>query len=424
MYPGFAKTARDEGFDEIAEWLETLARAEKSHAGRFTPGPRDGQPDPSALTIAAAPGQTPGAVSSTHERGRRDGHAPLRPARPDVLRPGRRAGRARPDVPDLLATAAICVRLCPSFKVAVRDDRRARRHATDVDDAHRRRSTSVVVDECYQCKLCYVVCPYTPDQRAGVGGRLPAADAAVARDRRARGQGVARARALLARTDLQGKVATDVRAGRQRDRPTSKPARVLMEKVTGHREGPAAADVRQGAVLEVVPRPRHGRRRRGRRAATVALFPTCLVEYQEPDDRQGDGRRATSATASRATCPTARCAAGCRGSTPATSRSSEEHARAQRRRARCRRSRPGMTIVVPAAHVRVRAEERVPGLPRHRRGAQVVAEHTFDASEYLMARHREEPLDTDFARRRRTRRSPGTPRVTTGRSRSARRAAT
>ena len=38
MYPGFAKTAREEGFDEIAEWLETLARAEKSHAGRFNEG--------------------------------------------------------------------------------------------------------------------------------------------------------------------------------------------------------------------------------------------------------------------------------------------------------------------------------------------------------------------------------------------------
>ncbi|HTQ05362.1 MAG TPA: rubrerythrin family protein [Polyangiaceae bacterium] len=35
MYPGFAKTARDEGFAEIAEWFETLAKAEKSHAGRF-----------------------------------------------------------------------------------------------------------------------------------------------------------------------------------------------------------------------------------------------------------------------------------------------------------------------------------------------------------------------------------------------------
>ena len=35
MYPGMAKTARDEGFDDIAEWFETLAKAEKSHAGRF-----------------------------------------------------------------------------------------------------------------------------------------------------------------------------------------------------------------------------------------------------------------------------------------------------------------------------------------------------------------------------------------------------
>jgi rubrerythrin len=35
MYPGMARTARDEGFDEIADWFETLAKAERSHAGRF-----------------------------------------------------------------------------------------------------------------------------------------------------------------------------------------------------------------------------------------------------------------------------------------------------------------------------------------------------------------------------------------------------
>src|SRR4029079_11172984 len=35
MYPGMAKTARTEGFGEIADWFETLAKAEKSHAGRF-----------------------------------------------------------------------------------------------------------------------------------------------------------------------------------------------------------------------------------------------------------------------------------------------------------------------------------------------------------------------------------------------------
>lgn len=35
MYPGMARTAREEGFEEIADWFETLAKAEKSHAGRF-----------------------------------------------------------------------------------------------------------------------------------------------------------------------------------------------------------------------------------------------------------------------------------------------------------------------------------------------------------------------------------------------------
>ena len=38
MYPGMGKTAREEGFPELAEWFETLAKAEKSHAGRFNKG--------------------------------------------------------------------------------------------------------------------------------------------------------------------------------------------------------------------------------------------------------------------------------------------------------------------------------------------------------------------------------------------------
>jgi len=35
MYPGMAKTARDEGFEEVADWFETLAKAERSHANRY-----------------------------------------------------------------------------------------------------------------------------------------------------------------------------------------------------------------------------------------------------------------------------------------------------------------------------------------------------------------------------------------------------
>lgn len=46
MYPGFAKTAREEGFAEVADWFETLAKAEKSHAGRFTQGLKSLQETP------------------------------------------------------------------------------------------------------------------------------------------------------------------------------------------------------------------------------------------------------------------------------------------------------------------------------------------------------------------------------------------
>jgi len=35
MYPGMAKDARDEGFEEISDWFETLAKAERSHANKF-----------------------------------------------------------------------------------------------------------------------------------------------------------------------------------------------------------------------------------------------------------------------------------------------------------------------------------------------------------------------------------------------------
>jgi rubrerythrin len=35
MYPGMAKQAREEGFDEIADWFETLAKAERSHTNRY-----------------------------------------------------------------------------------------------------------------------------------------------------------------------------------------------------------------------------------------------------------------------------------------------------------------------------------------------------------------------------------------------------
>ena len=35
MYPHFAAVAREEGFEDVAAWFETLAKVERFHAGRF-----------------------------------------------------------------------------------------------------------------------------------------------------------------------------------------------------------------------------------------------------------------------------------------------------------------------------------------------------------------------------------------------------
>ena len=36
MYPSMARDAREEGFGEIADWFETLAKAERSRAGNVS----------------------------------------------------------------------------------------------------------------------------------------------------------------------------------------------------------------------------------------------------------------------------------------------------------------------------------------------------------------------------------------------------
>ena len=120
MYPGFARTARDEGFDEIAEWLETLARAEKSHAGRFAAGPRvhpdadrlaDG-PDRSAVAGADADRS---AVTTTYD--------PLHPKYLDEADLREELTR----VYDLCHGCRLCFKFCSVVPDAVRVHRPPRR---------------------------------------------------------------------------------------------------------------------------------------------------------------------------------------------------------------------------------------------------------------------------------------------------------
>ena len=124
----------------------------------------------------------------------------------------------------------ICVRLCPSFKdlfrmIDERDD--GARDVTFLNEAQH----DVVVDECYQCKLCYVVCPYTSDQGQEWKvdfPRLMLRAAAI----KARSGNMSRSARLLAWTDHQGKVATTF-SGLVNAANTSRVARTIMEHTAG-----------------------------------------------------------------------------------------------------------------------------------------------------------------------------------------------
>ena len=283
MYPGFAKTARDEGFDEIAEWFETLARAEKSHAGRFTQGLDEHL------------------QASSRDRSRSQPVSRVRPGGPT-----------------------------PSTERSTMTTTYDPHHPSYLDEADLRDELTRVYDLCHGCRLCFKFCTVVPDavrvhrpprrpgrgqahpRRAGpgrrrvlpvqallrqlpvhprparVGDRLPAADAA-GRRRCATPPATSTARAssptnVLGRTDLARQGRHAARAAGQR-RSTAKPGslvRKVIEKTTGIVERAAAAAVRHGSGS-----------RRGSASA-----PAC-ASTGAPGPRWPCSRRASSSTRTR-----------------------------------------------------------------------------------------------------------------------------
>lgn len=284
----------------------------------------------------------------------------------------------------------ICVRLCPSFKSlfqmidAREDDDHA--HAVDglSDIEHQR-----VVDECYQCKLCYVVCPYTPDQHQEWRIDFPRL---MLRSLAIRGQEgrVSRNAKLLARTDLQGKIATALSPIVNKMNRVGL-VRGLMEKTTGiakDRLLPDFAKVRFSNWFRSRAQDAKAATR-----GTVTLFPTCLVEYQEPAvgkalvgvyERNGLGCE----------LPDGQVCCGM----PWLDAGDVGKFRDQAERnvgVLAPAIKEGKDVVVPqptCAYVLKNDYADFLGTD----DAKLVREHTFDASEYLIYRHREQPLDTSF----------------------------
>jgi Fe-S oxidoreductase len=284
----------------------------------------------------------------------------------------------------------ICVRLCPSFRSLFQmiDEREADDHAHAVDaltdDEHQR-----VVDECYQCKLCHVVCPYTPDQQQEWVVDFPRLmlRSLVVQDQEGK---VSRNAKLLARTDLQGKVATALSPVVNKVNRVGL-VRGLMEKTTG---------IAKDRLLPTFAKVRFSKWFRGRRGVaapaergTAALFPTCLIEYQEP----AIGKALVGVyehNGFRCELPEGQVCCGM----PWLDAGDIGKFREQAERnvtALAPVVKDGKDVVVPqptCAYVLKNEYADFLGTD----DAKLVGEHTYDASEYLIYRHREQPLDTTF----------------------------
>lgn len=294
---------------------------------------------------------------------------------------------------NICSDCRLCVRLCPSFKslfqmVDEREETDQAHAVASLTDAEHQR----VVDECYQCKLCYVVCPYTPDQQQEWVVDFPRL---MLRSLVIQGEEgkVGRGARLLARTDLEGKVATTFSPVVNTMNKVGF-ARGLMEKTTGiakDRLVPTFAKVRFSKWFR---RRRGSQPGTGAERGTVAVFPTCLVEYQEPDigkalvgvyERNGFACE----------LPEGQVCCGMPWLDAGDTKKFREHART---------NVATLLPAVEAGHDVVVPQPTCAYVIKNEYGdflgtddARKVAEHTYDASEFLMAEHRERPLDTEFS---------------------------
>jgi glycerol-3-phosphate dehydrogenase subunit C len=289
---------------------------------------------------------------------------------------------------DLCHGCRLCLSLCPSFPtlfdlIDARDG-----DVSALTPAEQDR----VVDECYQCKLCYVKCPYVPPHEWQLDFPRLMLRAAAARPRTLKEKLTTQA---LARTDATGRMGTRLApvANAMVASPGSAARRVL-DKVAGiaaQRILPPFARVRFSTWFK-----RRGAGRLGRpEQARVAVFPTCLVEYQNP----AVGRDLVAVYERNGVACSLAEGAGCCGA-PWLHSGEFDRFRAQAERnieALAAAVRSGRDVVVPQPTCGYVLKRDYPEYLKTA-DAELVGAHTYDAAEYLWRLHKGEQtiLDTDF----------------------------
>jgi Fe-S oxidoreductase len=243
-----------------------------------------------------------------------------------------------------------------------------------------------VVDECYQCKLCYVKCPYVPPHEWELDFPRLMSRVHAVRQRDLVGVKERLTDQFLGRTDALGRAS--VAAAPVVNWATGTPgslSRRVMEKVTGlasERLLPPYAKQRFTTWFK-----KRGRRTAGPRGAgAVSVFPTCFVEYMEPDV----GRAIVEVYEHNDVDCSLPEGTKCCGAPWLHSGRVDEFTKAARRNveALAAEVRAGRDVIVaqPTCAYVVKRD-----YPIYVKGpdADLVAAHTFDPAEYLVRRHRD-----------------------------------
>jgi glycerol-3-phosphate dehydrogenase subunit C len=295
---------------------------------------------------------------------------------------------------DVCSGCGLCVDLCASFpSLFEMIDRHDEPEAGRLTPAQQDR----VVDECFQCKLCYLNCPYTPGQHelAIDFPRLMLRANAMRRDSHHTGARARTTTAVMARTDAVGRVAS--RFAPVANKLVGAPPGSLVRKVVAAATGVSAVRLlppyaRQRFSTWFARRPKV---RLTNRQGRVAVYPTCLVEFQNPAvghdlvkvyERNG------------IECALAE-GVGCCGAPWLHGGNAEKFAQVARKNvaALAAAVRSGRDIVVaqPTCGYVLKQDytSYAPGPD-----AELVAVNTYDACEYLMKIHKGEDtsLDTEF----------------------------
>ncbi len=174
----------------------------------------------------------------------------------------------------------MCVGYCGSFpELFARVDKAIESHRAEGAETLQEQDIRAVADECWQCKLCYIKCPYTEDEHAEElldFPRLMARERAV----RAREEGIPLVDRLLGEPQLLGKAASGLMAPASNFVLASRLVRKVQEVATGISAEfplpPFAAETFPQWMKNRQPGPP------GEKKGEVVLFATCYGEYNTP----------------------------------------------------------------------------------------------------------------------------------------------